>query len=155
MHPSVSRTSIFARLTAVVLACSLMYDYSEPVHAAPLPTLTCTPPSTDPEIAALARSLRYDMSLIYEYVYYNVDYSPSWGSKKGAFGTYLDQRGNNIDQNVLFVELLRQSCISANFRSGGVAFPTATLANLLGVQNDKAQVLERRSRRASNAGPHQ
>src|SRR5215471_17999441 len=79
-------------------------------------TLSCTPPATDPEIAALARGLNYDLILIYEYVYYGIDFSPTFGSKKGALGTYLDRRGNNIDQNVLFVTLLRQSCITANYR---------------------------------------
>jgi RHS repeat-associated protein len=99
-------------------------------------TLSCTPPAAEPEIVALARALQYDWQLIYGYVYYNIDYSPTWGSKKGALGTYLDWRGNNIDQNVLFVALLRQSCITANFRFGQVAYSGAEMANLLGAQND-------------------
>jgi transglutaminase-like putative cysteine protease len=72
-------------------------------------TLSCTPPAADPEIAALARALNYDLNTIYEYVYYNVEYSPTAGSKKGALGTYIDGRGNNVDQNVLFVSLLTPS----------------------------------------------
>ena len=85
-------------------------------------TLSCTPPAADPEIVALARALQYNWQLIYGYVYYSIDYSPTWGSKKGALGTYLDRRGNNVDQNVLFVTLLRQSCITANFRYGAVTY---------------------------------
>ncbi|WP_233840761.1 DUF6531 domain-containing protein [Dyella sp. 2HG41-7] len=115
-------------------------SYAPATVAAPLPTLTCTPPAAEPEIAALARALEYNLGLIYEYVYYNVDYSPTWGSKKGALGTYLDRRGNGIDQNTLFVELLRQSCISANFRYGAVTVPTSAMANLLGVENSVAAV---------------
>jgi RHS repeat-associated protein len=115
-------------------------SYAPPVRAA-LPALTCAPPSAEPEIAALARALEYNLNLIYEYVYYNIDYSPTWGSKKGALGTYVDRRGNGIDQNTLFVELLRQSCISANYRFGGVTLPTAAVANQLGVQNTVGAVV--------------
>src|ERR1700722_12931092 len=87
----------------------------EEAHAAPgVTSLSCTPPATDPEIAALARALNYSLPQIYEYVYYNIEYTPTFGSKKGPLGTYLDRRGNSFDQNVLFATLLRQSCISAN-----------------------------------------
>ncbi len=103
-------------------------------------TLSCTPPAADPEIVALARALQYNWQLIYGYVYYSIDYSPTWGSKKGALGTYLDRRGNNVDQNVLFVTLLRQSCITANFRYGAVTYTGDEMANLVGAQND-AQTL--------------
>lgn len=72
---------------------------------------SCTPPAADPEIVALARALKYDPSLIYEYIYFNIEYSPTFGSKKGALGTYLDGRGTQVDQNVLFVTLLQQSCV--------------------------------------------
>jgi hypothetical protein len=101
-------------------------------------TLSCTPPTDEPEIVALARALQYDWQLIYGYVYYRIDYSPTWGSKKGALGTYLDRRGNNVDQNQLFVALLRQSCITANFRYGPVTYSGAEVANLVGAQNDAA-----------------
>jgi RHS repeat-associated protein len=103
--------------------------------------LSCTPPADEPEIAALARALQYDWQLIYGYVYYNVDYSPTWGSKKGALGTYLDRRGNNVDQNQLFVALLRQSCITSNFRYGPVRLSGAELANLVGTQSTDAATL--------------
>jgi RHS repeat-associated protein len=103
-------------------------------------TLSCTPPADEPEIVALARALQYNWQLIYGYVYYNVDYSPTWGSKKGALGTYLDRRGNNVDQNVLFVALLRQSCITANFRYGPVRLSGAEMANLVGATNDAATI---------------
>jgi RHS repeat-associated protein len=105
-------------------------------------TLSCTPPADEPEIVALARALQYDWQLIYGYVYYRIDYSPTWGSKKGALGTYLDRRGNNVDQNVLFVALLRQSCITANFRYGPVRLSGAEIANLVGTQSTDAATLE-------------
>lgn len=131
------RKLLVATPTAFATLLGLTFiQYSGSANATALPNPTCSRPAAEPEIAALARALKYDLSLIYEYVYYDVDYSPTWGSKKGALGTYLDHRGNNIDQNVLFVELLRQSCITANYRSGSVNLPTAAVANMLGVQND-------------------
>src|SRR5262249_29743112 len=100
-------------------------------------TLSCTPPFDDPEIVALARALGYSLPLIYEYVYYNIEFTPTWRFKKGALGTYLDRRGNQIDQNELFVALLRQSCITANFRYGVIGYPASVIANLFGVANDQ------------------
>ena len=101
-------------------------------------TLSCTPPATDSSVAGLARALNYDPILIYEYVYYNIEFEPTFGSAKGALGTLYAKRGNNIDQNVLFVTLLRQSCITANYRYGSVGLSATAVANLFGVQNDAA-----------------
>ncbi|MGA2125106.1 MAG: DUF6531 domain-containing protein, partial [Xanthobacteraceae bacterium] len=133
-----SSTAISKLASAGTAALSNLSDAI--VSPAAAQTLSCTPPAAEPEIVALARALQYNWQLIYEYVYYDIEYSPTWGSKKGALGTYLDWRGNNIDQNVLFVALLRQSCITANFRYGPVAYTGAELANLFGAQND-AQTL--------------
>jgi RHS repeat-associated protein len=121
-----------------VLILSLFFTFTaHEVRAAPgVTTLSCTPPATDPELAALARALNYDFSLIYEYVYYDIDFAPTFGSKKGALGTYLDRRGNNFDQNVLFAALLQQSCITTTFRQNFVNLPAPMVANLFGVQND-------------------
>ncbi|MFE0754621.1 RHS repeat-associated core domain-containing protein [Inquilinus sp. NPDC058860] len=129
--------AVIRPLSFVVVALALLAAAGGGREAqAAVPALSCTPPAAEPEIAALARALNYDPFSIYEYIYYNIDYSPTWGSKKGALGTYLDRRGNGIDQNVLFVALLRQSCISANFRFGAVSYDTAAIANLFGVEND-------------------
>jgi hypothetical protein len=131
--------AVFLAITTVALG--LLVPVRPSIAAPGITALTCTPPATDPEITALARALNYNFDLIYEYVYYDIDHSPTFGSKKGALGTYLDRRGNNIDQNVLFVTLLRQSCITANYRYGQVNLPAA-VANLLGVPND-AELLAR------------
>ncbi|WP_416777213.1 transglutaminase domain-containing protein [Xenorhabdus budapestensis] len=98
--------------------------------------LACTPPPADPEIRDLARALNYNLDLIYEYVYYGIDYSPTFGLKKGPLGTFLDRRGNNMDQNTLFVTLLRQSCIKADYRYGVSTIPAEMITNLLGVENN-------------------
>ncbi|PHM23776.1 transglutaminase domain-containing protein [Xenorhabdus innexi] len=98
--------------------------------------LACKPPPADPEIRELARALNYNLELIYEYVYYGIDYSATFGLKKGPLGTILDRRGNNMDQNMLHVTLLRQSCIKADYRYGVTTIPAEMIANLLGVENN-------------------
>ncbi|MBY3328764.1 RHS repeat-associated core domain-containing protein [Rhizobium laguerreae] len=134
---------ILALILAVGSFASASLVAPRSANAAPgVVTLSCTPPAADPEIAGLARALNYNMQQIYEYVYYNVDFSPTFGLKKGPLQTYLDRRGNNADQNQLFVQLLRQSCITANFRYGNATYPAATIANLLGVENDAALITE-------------
>lgn len=128
--------SVTSWVIAVLLSSLLA---AAPARAAPgATTLSCTPPAADPEIKELARSLNYDLSLIYEFIYYGVEYSPTFGLKKGPLGTLLDRHGNNMDQNMLFVTLLRQSCITANYRYGELAFPASAVANLIGVDNDAA-----------------
>lgn len=133
MGSTLFRRSWRTRVGAVVAVLGL---WSMPAVHAQTSGTACTRPPTDPEIAALARSLNYDLSRIYEYIYYNVDFAPSYGLKKGPLATFLDRRGNNLDQNVLFVELLKQSCIDATFKFGAVPFPTAGVANWMGVPND-------------------
>ncbi|MDE9543245.1 putative toxin [Xenorhabdus bovienii] len=103
--------------------------------------LACTPPPTDPEIRDLARALNYDLELIYEYVYYGIDYSTTFGLKKGPLGTFLDRSGNNMDQNMLFVTLLRQSCIKADYRYGVTTLPAEMVANLIGVENNATLIV--------------
>jgi len=82
--------------------------------AAP-PTLIAQPGVTAPaSIAELARALKYDVNLIYEYVYTNIEYTPTYGLKKGALGTLLDGNGNDFDQSALLVALLRASGYTAS-----------------------------------------
>jgi len=104
-------------------------------------TLNCTPPADDPEIVALARALKYDARLIYEYVYYNIEYSPVFGARRSPLETYLDGRGTQVDQNVLFFELLQQSCISAFYTVSSFTYTGAEIANLFGIPNDAAVML--------------
>lgn len=133
MESTLAHRSLRSHIAALVVAVCMFL--SSAIFAQTSGT-TCTRPPTDPEIAALARSLNYDLSRIYEYIYYNVDFSPSYGLKKAPLATFLDRRGNNLDQNALFVELLKQSCIVATFRFGAVPIPTAGVANWMGVPND-------------------
>ena len=59
---------------------------------APMPARTAfaaatDAPATPPEITELARALRGDPDLIYQYVRDQIDYYPIWGVQKGPLGT--------------------------------------------------------------------
>ena len=56
-----------------------------------------TAPSAPASIAELARALRGDPDLIYEYVRNNIEYVPIWGTLKGEFGALLDNQGTTFD----------------------------------------------------------
>jgi RHS repeat-associated protein len=62
-----------------------------------------------PEIVELARALKYDPDLIYQYVHDNIEFSPLWGALKGPVGTLLDGRGDSFDQASLMVSLLNEA----------------------------------------------
>jgi RHS repeat-associated protein len=87
--------------------------------------ISCSPIGSAPApIAALAYSLKCDADLIYEYVYNNIEYEPLYGSNKGALGTLLDQRGDDADQAILFVALLR----AAGYQTTGFTNITYSLS---------------------------
>jgi transglutaminase superfamily protein len=103
------------------------------------PTLVAQPGVTAPaSIPELARALKYDANLIYEYVYTNIEYSPTFGVKKGALGTLLDGRGNDFDQAALLVALLRQSGYTAGYVSGTIELTAAQIGDWLGVDTTTA-----------------
>jgi len=62
------------------------------------------------EVQELARALRYDPDLIFEWVYDNVRFNPVFGMQKGALGAVLDRDGTAFDQ----VDLARQLLEEAN-----------------------------------------
>jgi RHS repeat-associated protein len=116
---------------AVTVLCGLA---TNPVLANNSPTLVPQPGVVAPgSIPELARALKYDAYLIYEYVYTNIDYSPTYGLKKGALGTILDSRGNDMDQSALLVALLRESGYTANFVYGQIQLNASELNALFGV----------------------
>lgn len=92
------------------------------------------------EVAELARGLRYDPDLIYEFVYNNVTYTPVFGYRKGPTGTLIDREGNSFDQAALMVALLRESGYTANFVFGQIRLDAAQLQNWLGVDNNVTAV---------------
>lgn len=95
------------------------------------------------EIKALARSLKGDPCLIYNYVKNNIEYVPYWYPAKGPTGTYLDGCGNDFDQASLMIALLRESgftTTTARYIIGYMRIPDADLANWFGIPNTSAAI---------------
>jgi hypothetical protein len=88
-------------------------------------------------IAELARALKNDPDLIYEYVRNNIAYYPTWGLQKGAIGALLDNQGTAFDQATLMVQLLRQAGFTANHVRGRISLTAAQVQDWLGVDTTK------------------
>lgn len=85
-----------------------------------------------PSIIELTRALRNDPSLIYEFVYNNIEHSVGMGQAKGALGTLLDGCGNSFDQCSLLAALLRQAGFTANYEVGQIQLNLTQLNAWLG-----------------------
>jgi len=131
------RNKILSSFRRMVIRCLLAIVasvISAPIYAGTSPTLVAQPGVAAPaSIAELARALKNDALLIYEYVYANIEYSPTYGQKKGAFGTLLDGHGNDFDQAALMVALLRQSGYSVSYKYGTIRLSPSVLSNWLAV----------------------
>ncbi len=92
-------------------------------------------PASVPE---LARALRHNVDLIYQFIRNNTEYYPVWGVQKGAVGTIIDNQGTAFDQAILMVELLRASGYTANYVRGVVRLSAAQLQSWYGY--DTSQV---------------
>lgn len=75
------------------------------------------------EVFELARSLFHDPELIYEFVHNQIGYTPYWGLMKGARRTLLDKAGNDADQAMLLVDLLRASGYPTGYVTGDATYP--------------------------------
>ncbi|MCJ9430029.1 RHS repeat-associated core domain-containing protein [Kordiimonas marina] len=88
-----------------------MYDGIERTPGATFTSATGHTPTwtvgIHPEILALARSLKNDPALIYQYVRDNIETLPMFGLQKGALGALIDKKGTALDQAALMVELLK------------------------------------------------
>lgn len=87
-------------------------------------------------IAELARALKNDVDLIYEWVYSNIEFYPIWGSHKSTIGTLLDGYGNSFEQAALMVALLRQAGYTANFVKGTIQLSKTQVENWLGTDDN-------------------
>ncbi|WP_050407335.1 RHS repeat-associated core domain-containing protein [Massilia sp. NR 4-1] len=96
-----------------------------------------TAPTGPASIAELARALRGNPDLIYEYVRNNIEYLPTWGIQKGEFGALLDNQGTAFDQAALMVALLRQSGYTASFVKGRISLTAAQLRDWIGADPSK------------------
>lgn len=86
-------------------------------------------------IEELARALRNDVDLIYQFVHDNIEFYPMYGMQKGALGTLIDGLGNPFDQSALMVALLREAGYTANFMFGQIDLTPSQLKNWLGTDD--------------------
>ncbi len=73
----------------------------------------------------LARALKNDPQLIFEFVYKNIQWEPGIALQKGALGCLLDGMGDSFDQTALLVALLRHAGFTANFLYGTIQLSEA------------------------------
>jgi|GEM_PF-1749514 len=71
----------------------------------------------------------------YDYVKDEITYEPYYGSKKGAFGTYLEKRGNDIDKASLLIGLLRDQQIPARYVFGTIELSESEANAWIGTNN--------------------
>ncbi|MBX9941863.1 MAG: hypothetical protein K2Y32_21530 [Candidatus Obscuribacterales bacterium] len=109
--------------------------------------------SGPPSIAELARALKNDPDLIYQYVTNNVDYTPIYGVMKGSFGALVDGEANDFDQAALMVALLREAGFTANFVLGTIKLNATQISNWLGVNTRDASTVDELL--ANGAIPHE
>jgi len=104
------------------------------VRRAPVrPVRAVATSATPAAIVELARALKGDPDLIYEYVRNNIEFYPVWGIHKGAVGAILDKQGTAFDQAALMVALLRQSGHTASFVKGQVVLTAAQVEEFFGI----------------------
>ncbi|MBV9989745.1 MAG: hypothetical protein JOZ72_00505, partial [Alphaproteobacteria bacterium] len=112
------------------------------VNATKLAQLEGKPVGTDlptpPEIVELARALKNNPDLIYEYVRNNIDVVWMYGLHKGALGTLIDKSGTPFDQAALMVALLNQAGYQATYQIGWIQLSSAQFAAWTGVSDKNA-----------------
>lgn len=86
-------------------------------------------------IVELARALKNDPQLIFEFVYNNIEWQPGWGVMKGGLGCLLDGSGNAFDQSMLLVALLRQAGFTANYVLGQIRLTTVQYDDWFGTDS--------------------
>jgi RHS repeat-associated protein len=91
-----------------------------------------------PEIVALARALKGDPDLIYQYVRNTVDTEWEYGLQKGALGASIDHSGTAFDQAMLMVELLRQSGFTATYEVGTITLNGTQFQGWTNITNAQA-----------------
>lgn len=91
-----------------------------------------------PEIKELARALRNDPDLIYEFVRNTVDTEFQFGLAKGELGAVIDRSATSFDQAKLLVELLREAGYSASYKYGDISLTGPEFEAWTGFSNAKA-----------------
>ncbi len=102
-----------------------------------LSSLSGTPTPVPPETAELARALKYDPDLIYQYIQNNIETVWMYGLQKGAFGAEIDKSGTPFDQAELMVALLKQNPTppAVNYVADTIVLNGTQFSNWTGVSN--------------------
>jgi len=133
VHPDFSRSELAKR----TIPGNVYRPGSQPTGPKSFaPGLAANTVAGPASIVELARSLKSDADLIFEWVYNNVENLPSFGLSKGGLGALLDNMGNSFDQADLMVQLLRQAGYTANYVFGDLTMNTAQLSSWLGSDSD-------------------
>ncbi|KSB91792.1 hypothetical protein AS593_07150 [Caulobacter vibrioides] len=88
-----------------------------------------------PEVVEMTRALKNDVDLIYGFVRDQIRTDFAFGLRKGAVGALIDRSGTPFDQNVLFVEMLRHSGYTAQYRVGEITLSGSAFAAWTGVSD--------------------
>jgi RHS repeat-associated protein len=94
------------------------------VPAAPIPA----------SVAELARALKYNPVLIYEFVHNNIEYLPIWGLLKGSEGALTDGAGTSFDIAQLTADLVNADpshAATATLVRGKITVPASDAASWL------------------------
>lgn len=153
-QPTISAAQFMQKLsTGAALRTSRVQSASARTGMTPM-TLAVVPGSaTAPEIVELARALKNDPDLIYEYVYNNIQTLPEAGSLKGPVGALVDGKGTATDQAELMVMLLQQAALTntaisnPQYLNGNIWLTPAQLTAWLGTDSNPNSALA-----ALNAG---
>lgn len=101
------------------------------VHVAALAAPAAPIPAS---VAELARALKYDPVLIYEFVHNNIEYLPVWGLLKGSEGAITDGVGTSFDIAQLTADLINADpghVATATLVRGTISIPATTAASWL------------------------
>lgn len=131
--PEESERAIYARALPVDLVQAIPSVKAPSSKLKTTVSVTLAAPTGPASIAELARALKNDPDLIYEYVRDNIEYYPVWGVQKGPIGTILDSRGTAFDQAALMVSLLRQAGYTASYVKGQLSLTAAQVHDWLGI----------------------
>ncbi len=95
-----------------------------------------------PAILAKAQELGYNAVNIYNWVYNNIEYVPTYGSIQGADMCLQTMQCNDMDTASLLIALLRASNIPARYIYGTIQLPIQQIMNWVGGFSDRMSALE-------------
>lgn len=115
------------------------------INSRPLPTIWQPPAVMSlaknttqgaPSIVEMARALKNDPSLMFEFVHNNIEHEIGMGLAKGPLGVLLDGCGNSFDLCSLLAALLRQANFEVNYEVGQIQITLAQAVAWLGITDN-------------------